>query len=600
MTSLIIRSPPIPQRLGFRLAFALAVSLLPLGIISGLQSASLLEEARARSEAALLGETLLAVAPSAGLIRGAREAAAALAASMPPVSQDDAACSAVMRRVRESSAGTYSFVAFVPLSAIAVCNSSDIALDLRESTRPDRMRAERSAEVVVIRSAVASGASVLAFGHPVFDDAGTYIGYVSVSMPLDALQAGGSADAGNPQGQLEPIELITFDASGEILSASTRFEDAAGRLPRDRPLAELAIDGARSFVAIAINGDQRIYAVFPMVDDTVFALGSWPIAIATGPISFWVSPYLMPMLMWLASLLVAMLATERLVTRYIRRLRASITAFAGGNRRTNGLDMTDAASEIRDVADAYLKMTDTILHDSAELEDMVYQREVLLREVHHRVKNNLQLIASIINLQMRQSHSAEAKTLMKGLQDRVMSLATIHRGLYQTSGLANVRADELLSDILRQVLQMATGPGRRFHVITHFDELQLTPDQAVPLALWLTEALTNAMKYAGGGEGGVPRLDVSLRREGAVEAVMIVRNSIGHPLAEPDAEGGLGSRLLAAFGQQLAAKAETTATADSFAISLHFVLRSLADAEAATGPDPGSEAAVEPETSTST
>ena len=76
--------------------------------------------------------------------------------------------------------------------------------------------------------------------------------------------------------------------------------------------------------------------------------------------------------------------------------------------------MGDAAVEIRDVGEAYLKMTDTILHDEAELENMVHQREVLLREVHHRVKNNLQLISSIMNMQMRQSHSSEAKLLMKG------------------------------------------------------------------------------------------------------------------------------------------------------------------------------------------
>jgi two-component system, sensor histidine kinase PdtaS len=211
---------------------------------------------------------------------------------------------------------------------------------------------------------------------------------------------------------------------------------------------------------------------------------------------------------------------------------------------------------------------------------------VLLREVHHRVKNNLQLIASIMNMQLRQSNSPEAKTLMKGLQDRVMSLATIHRGLYQTTGLADVRADELLPDILRQILKMATGPGRRFDVETHFDDLRLTPDQAVPLSLLLTEALTNAIKYAGTDGTGVPKLEVSLRRSGQTDAVLSVTNSIGsRPAAVEGGSTGLGSQLLAAFGQQLGAQSETSLTDATYALRVTFAVRALADGEVGRAPN---------------
>ena len=121
--------------------------------------------------------------------------------------------------------------------------------------------------------------------------------------------------------------------------------------------------------------------------------------------------------------------------------------------------MTGAPGELVELADAYGMMVDTILQDEAEMEDMVHQKEVLLREVHHRVKNNLQLIASIMNMQMRQARTLEARDLMKSLHDRVMSLATVHRGLYQTSGLTDVRANELMDDILRQLVRMAAAPA---------------------------------------------------------------------------------------------------------------------------------------------
>lgn len=570
------------QRLGVRLAFAFAISLLPLGVISGMQSRSLMDEARARSTAALLGETLLAAGPEARLIRGARVAAEALAITIPGLADDSAQCSAALRRLQEGSADAYSYIAYVPASGDARCTSTGLPRDFSTSARLAAMAADPKPDTTVIRNGSASNTSVLAFGHPVLDDAGAFLGYVTISLPHSVLENREPSQTGLAPNQLQPITLITFDADGTILTSSTGMDDAPMRVPNDRELTDLANNVARTFTATSRMGNERIYAVFPLIDDTIFAIGSWPVVVAGNTFNLWVSPYFMPAMMWIASLLVAMLASERLVTRHIRTLRRSITSFAAGNHRTDNLQMDDAAVEIRDVAESYLKMTDTILHDEAELENMVHQREVLLREVHHRVKNNLQLISSIMNMQMRQSHSKEAKVLMKGLQDRVMSLATIHRGLYQTSGLADVRADELLTDIVRQIIKMATGPGHAFDVSTHFDDLRLTPDQAVPLSLLLTEALTNAIKYAGTDFSGLPQISVSLRRDGETEAVLRIANSVkANPtprIADPGT--GLGTQLLTAFGQQLGATS-TSGTVDGlYALNVRFTVRSLIEAEA--------------------
>jgi len=578
-----------PERLGVRIAFALAIALLPLGLISGMQSKSLMDEARARSTAALLGETLLAAAPEAQLIRGARVASQALATTIISLSSNPAQCSAALGRLAAQSAGAYSYIAFIPVSGLATCTSTGEPRDFTESVRLPQMIANPKPDTVVIVNGVASGESVLAFGHPVLDDAGTTLGYVSISMPHSMLERRDTSQAGLPsRNLLEPITLITFDSGGDILTSSTGLETAPGRLPNDRALTDLQSNVAQTFTATSHTGFERIFAVFPLIENEIYAIGSWPVYVAGDTFNLWVSPYFMPAAMWLASLLVAILATERLVTRHIRTLRRTITGFARGNHRTDDLDMENAALELRDVGEAYLKMTDTILHDEAELENMVHQREVLLREVHHRVKNNLQLISSIINMQMRRLQNPEARVLMKGLQDRVMSLATIHRGLYQTSGLADVRADELLSDIVRQILKMSTGPGRTFDVSTKFDDLNLTPDQAVPLSLLLTEALTNAIKYAGSDSAGQPTICITLRREGAAQAVLELKNMVkSDPVIIPtDASTGLGTKLLSAFSQQLGAEVVTDLTAGIYTLKVRFTVRSLADAEAKTAPDP--------------
>ncbi len=582
---------PLAQLLGFRLAFALALALLPLGLLSAYQVRSLMGEAQARSEAAILGETLLAVAPEAGLIRDARTAAAAMAVPLGAIDLDPAMCSELMRNLIEQSSTGYSYAAFVPPDGQVVCSSTGAPLDLSASPRLAAMLVDPKPDVAVIRNGVASGTSVLAFGHPVIDGDGAFIGYVSLSMPHTVLQSATPADWIAKQiGGNVPVSLITFDADGVILTSTKGLDQGPQELPADRTLVDLAQAGLVTFSALSMNGQQRVYAVAPIVGGTLFSLGSWPASEVRAVTALFLSPYLPTLLMWAVALLVTILAAERLVTRHIRVLRRSITAFAHGGRTSGDVDLTGAAAEIRDVADAFFKMTDTILHDEAELEDMVHQREVLLREVHHRVKNNLQLIASIMNMQMRQARSPETRIQMKSLQDRVMSLATVHRELYQTSGLTDVRADELLAQIVRQILNMASGPGRLFDVVTDFDELNLTPDQAVPLSLLLTEALTNAIKYAGldrDSTATVPRLAISLKRQGGARAVMIVANSVAPaaktpPAHNPEEVSGLGTQLIGAFAMQLAAEVQTEVIAGLYQLTVIFDVMPLGRAESET------------------
>lgn len=598
MTTTVPDRQPLLQRLGVRLALALAFAVLPLGVISGLQSQSLIQEARARSEAALLGETLLAADPTTRLIRSARVATEALSVAMPGLLAEPARCIAAVQQLQAQSNGAFSAIAFLPLSGSAVCNTTGKPIDLSASVRLRDMIAQPKPDTLVIENGMLSGGSVLALGHPVTRETGALMGYVSISIPHSLLNRPvalpkklGLANAE------DQVSLTVFDQSGTILTSTDGLQDAPALLPRDITLMELGENPTRTFTARANNGTERIFAVFPLASDALLAIGSWPLRRAGDAYSMWVEPYLMPALMWLGSFLVALLASERLVSRHMRTLRASIISFADGNHRMDDLEMDHAAIEFRDVGEAYRKMTYTILRNEAELENMVHQREVLLREVHHRVKNNLQLISSIINMQMRQSHSQDARILMKGLQDRVMSLATIHRGLYQTTGLADVRADELLSDILRQIVQMSTGPGRAYDVTADFDDLRLTPDQAVPLSLLLTEALTNALKYAGTDRIGLPGIAVSLRRKGDTEAELLVVNTMK---ATPDpvpTDGGtkLGAKLLAAFGQQLAARSRATHADGEYRLSVLFTVRSLVEGEARTDQGSADPDTVEPE-----
>jgi two-component sensor histidine kinase len=575
-------------RLGLRLASLIAVALLPLGVVSLLQADAWLEAARASRAALLEGATLRAAATDVGLLREAQGAAAALALAVGPIAADEAACDAVLSRIAAQSP-QYSVVGFVAADGRMDCAAGGISHDYGGTDLVRQIAADPRPAIHVVGDAPVTGASILLVVHPVFGPGpgagGVYRGYVALALPHDAVVSIPPAAA--PQA-LRP-DLLTFNRAGDVLTGGAR---AADLLPVGIDLGGIVDRGpGPTFTARTAAGEERLYAVAPLLPGQLYALGSVPAhaAISLGGLLTVSAPWVVAAMMWAGSLVVAWWAAERLVTRYMRRLAQAIGDFASGHRAVAPLDMAGAPREIADVARAFRRMTDTILHDEAELEDTLHQKEVLLREVHHRVKNNLQLIASIMNMQMRRARSPETRALMQGLQERVMSLATVHKELYQTSGQADVRADELLGDITRQILAMAAGPGRAFRVATDFAPLHLVPEQAVPLALLHTEGLTNAIKHAAPGPEGAPWLQLAFRDVGGGEAELEIANSARPggagpetgsetgsetgPEPRPEAEGtGLGRQLIAAFAAQLGGRVTAEPEGDRHALRVRFAL----------------------------
>jgi two-component sensor histidine kinase len=577
------RSSAFSGRLGFRMAALLAAALLPLGLISVVQSTVLIQEVRARSEAALMGETLHAASREISLIQRGQGVAESLTASYDALQKDPAACIAALKSVIEKSAGAFTHAGFIAPNGIMRCSSAGKTVDYSQSESFRALVANPQRRMRVIPDAKLSKQPVLSITYPAFTGR-TLAGFVTLSIPQATLNIEPN-NAASPWGT-KPVSLMTFNADGHVMTATLGLNEVDGLLPRGRPLKSLASDKPVAFSSTSQNGTSRTFSVVPLIPQTLYAIGTWPAEeVRSFNNAFGVGPYIWPLLMCLASLIIAWMASDQLVTRYIRKLRSSITSFARGSRMVEDLDFSRAPTEIREVADAYEQMTESILHDEAELEDTIHQKEVLLREVHHRVKNNLQLIASMMNMQLRVARSPETKDIVKTLHDRVMSLATIHRGLYQTSGLIDVRADELLPDILRQLLTLASGPGRRFEVDSFFADIRLTPDQAVPLALLLTEALTNVMKYATAGPDGQSHLKVRLERTGGASAELSVANtadqSAGHPVSDDVVIGsGLGTPLMNAFAQQLGSDIRVSRDDGWYRLSIRFDVRPLADAEA--------------------
>jgi two-component sensor histidine kinase len=577
----------IADKLSGRFAVVLALALLPLGIVSLTQTSHLQAEIQGRTEAALLGETLRAAAGEIGLIRNVQGVVAAMAVA-PEVVENPASCVEFMRQTA-AQVPTATLVAFVPTSGKMTCSSTGQSYDFSDNPIFAKVMAAKAPHFVVNRAGPVSGTSVLGVSHPVFGPAGDLRGIVTVSLPHSGFaQLDSNIAVVLPEGRTQPV-FWTFDRSGEILTASGGLDDVQLQRPSTRPLVEFAGQPGGVFQDTSNSGVRRTYAVVPIVSDQLYLMSSWEMTDASVLNQYGLTQYLPPIIMWIVGLIVAGVAAERLVTRHIRVLNKSILRFANGDRRLQEVDLRAAPVELRELGDAFVGMTESITLGEAQLEDSIHQKEVLLREVHHRVKNNLQLIVSVMNMQMRKAIAPEAKLLLKGLQERVMSLATIHRGLYQTTGLVDVRADELFKDIVRQIINLSSGMDRKIELRTDVDDLHLIPDQAVPLSLLLTEAMTNAMKYVGTSDGRPARIEVRLKREGDRFARMEVNNSLrsgaeaaGKTVGNRDftsASTGLGAQLMMAFAQQIGGKLEQTTEGDEYRLSVVFKISPLNEGE---------------------
>ncbi|SFD03459.1 sensor histidine kinase [Tropicimonas isoalkanivorans] len=533
-----------------------------MGLIAVWQTTRLevnLEEVNALNLIALTGQV---AQHERETIDAAFGAATALAAFIPELTDDPTACSDAMKRFKRDSEEQFAFAGFLPVSGQMTCSTVDHTVDL---TLLDDfsalMRAERP-NIMLEKNGTFSDEPVLVASLPVVADDGGFAGYVSISVP--------QARFDNPYDQIignRKMDLFTVNSAGEILTSSTNLEVATERLPGDRLISDMVDDRSQRFDALNGAGERRVYSVVPIVEGVVYAVGAWspPYGESSArPLRrFLGSPALFPIIMWLASLLLVIMAVEWLVVRHVRVIAGQLRRFARNRELPIPPPEGSLPNELEIIEREFSILASRLLRDEAELLDAMHDKDVLLKEVHHRVKNNLQLISSIINMQVRRTKNKATAGALERVNTRVTSMAAVHRRLYQAESLGRVRADELLRDVVTPLTDMGTSGNTRPRVELRLDPVVLYPDQAVPAALLAVEAVTNALKYIGTDESGDCWVRVSLEMLDDDHVRLSIQSSIASD-GEKDtadesgstgAEGtGLGMQLIRAFARQLESK----------------------------------------------
>lgn len=194
---------------------------------------------------------------------------------------------------------------------------------------------------------------------------------------------------------------------------------------------------------------------------------------------------------------------------------------------------------------------------NADLAQALTEKETLMQEIHHRVKNNLQVIASLLRLQGRRLSDSEARTAIEASQARLEAISLIHQFLYRDTEVAQVDLKAYLETLLDQLERLYESTERELQTSHEIDAVNLDIEAVLPISLIVNELLTNAFKYAPQGKEPA-QIHLGLKREAEGLRLTIQDNGPGYDPALHRSDS-LGLRLVRTFVDRLSGKLDIQA-----------------------------------------
>ncbi len=195
--------------------------------------------------------------------------------------------------------------------------------------------------------------------------------------------------------------------------------------------------------------------------------------------------------------------------------------------------------------------------DEARIVNSLREKEILLKEIHHRVKNNMQIISSLISLQLEQIDDEKAYDVLLNSQNRIYSMALIHEKLYQSGDFSHINFGEYINSILIHLYSSFNLDSDKIKIEVNIETVDIDLDKAIPCALIINETVTNCLRHAfAAGESGKIKIEFYKNDEGRYNLI-IDDNGKGLPenfnMEDPKS---LGFQLIKALALQLRGKFE--------------------------------------------
>ncbi|WP_291197099.1 sensor histidine kinase [Hyphomonas sp.] len=388
----------------------------------------------------------------------------------------------------------------------------------------------------------------LALGDPVIwmlqgvaNDAGEFEGSVAVTVSIEQL-AKSLPETASP-GLRQGIVLVDGDVLGSGI---------VERIPVGWLTSEAILERTARQLRLPQGGRVDV-VVMPLATDSLWILT--PSSTPRNSRIETVVALTIPVLAFLAALLTATWIMDTLVLRWIERLRLRISDLRRSAEYTPlADDLARAPAELQQLARAFDDLTESVKVHESDLLQALARMKGAFRETHHRVKNNLQVMLSMLKLQGRSEVQPETQVALRLAAQRVAMMAAVHHSLLNESHIETVDASELFDAICKQIHERQGWEEESRHLVPDVEDVSLPSDLAVPMAMFVQEAFDHLCP-ATGDSGVIRDLSLEFRQENGHARL---RMSCGRePTASDEATRSRDTNLfLAAFARQMGGAVE--------------------------------------------
>lgn len=396
--------------------------------------------------------------------------------------------------------------------------------------------------------------------------------------PPSAPAAAGEASRAEITADEQRIRFFLYDPGGgiegilEFPRASLEALLESSSLPNDFGIA--LIQGSRELILRPRIGggtlDERVVVTQPLGN------GQYEMRVERDlpPVSLGDALIIVtPMLMWLWASAIGWLLVRHLLLRPLGRIQQAISAYRPGDQSLDMPRVRSPAHEINTLAQSFETMTRTVVRHELDIEAALQRQVKLVREVHHRVKNNLQVVSSLLNIHARGATDESAAAAYAAIQRRVDALAIVHRNHYaELEEHCGVALRPLISELTANIRASAPRDAMRVQILHDIDPVHVIQDVAVSVAFLVTEIAEFGMLC------GASAISISIETETPVTAKLTVETN--NPDGGPQCDQTLVdrfNRIIVGLARQLRSTLEQDSDGSRYAVTLPVI----ADEEAA-------------------
>lgn len=256
---------------------------------------------------------------------------------------------------------------------------------------------------------------------------------------------------------------------------------------------------------------------------------------------------LLPLAMWIIAALMTWVMVSRLLVRPLKRLQRAVSSYRPGDSALSLPEKLGPSTEIQDLRDAFGRAVARVEQSEGDMTAALEGQRKLVREVHHRVKNNLQVVASLLSIHGRAAATAPAREAYAAISRRVAALSIVHRNHFaEMEESRGIALRPLLSELSAELRAGAPDPARALRIDLDVESASTTQDAAVAIAFLVTEVVEFAMLRC-----PAEPIEISLRRTGELTGKLAIASAILVPEDADDGDKSQFERIISGLAKQL-------------------------------------------------